>query len=175
MVPYRFALLAHEARVRTTFPGREYVGDVPAPELVVAPAGDAKPAAVSTNAARKLRHTAKNLRPCQCRVTATSFLLVLPTGPRLALVELGRAVARGPEKVELGRRAPVPLVAAVSSLFLTNMLAQRTDLALVVGADIFTVKFHRFGGHSLERQLADLLAVLDHERYVVRPDLEGRP
>src|SRR6266540_50953 len=56
-----------------------------------------------------------------------------------------------------------------------EVLAQRVDLTLVRGADVLAVEHDGWFDHLLEGQLAHLLAVLDHERHVVRSYLERRP
>src|SRR4051812_44361263 len=55
-----------------------------------------------------------------------------------------------------------------------EVLAEGLDLALVVGADALPVEQRGRLEHPLERQLADLLLVLDHERDVVGPHLQRR-
>src|SRR4051794_27497503 len=52
------------------------------------------------------------------------------------------------------------------------MLAQRLVLALIVRADALPVEALRRVQHLFERQLADALTVLDHERNVVGAYLE---
>ena len=55
-----------------------------------------------------------------------------------------------------------------------EVLAEHGLLALVVGADVLAVEHVGLLGHALEGELADGLAVLDHERDVARANLERR-
>src|SRR2546430_358282 len=55
-----------------------------------------------------------------------------------------------------------------------EVLAQRVCLSLVRGSDGFTVQDIRVFDHPLEGQLTHSLAMLDHERHVVGPHLQGR-
>src|SRR5207244_10634054 len=55
-----------------------------------------------------------------------------------------------------------------------EVLAQRLVLTLVVRPDALAVQTRGRFEHVLERELADALAVLDHERNVVRAHLERR-
>src|SRR4051794_36434927 len=54
-----------------------------------------------------------------------------------------------------------------------EVLAEGLGLTLVVGADLTAVEQRRLLEHPLEGELADPLAVLDHERPVVRAHLES--
>src|ERR1700677_1334819 len=55
---------------------------------------------------------------------------------------------------------------------LEEVLAEHRQLPLVVGADVLAVEHVGLLRHALEGELADGLAMLDHERHVPRPDLE---
>src|SRR5512144_1906326 len=55
---------------------------------------------------------------------------------------------------------------------LLEVLAQHRHLALVVGAEVVAVEALRRRRHPLQAQLADRLAVLDHEGDVAGADLE---
>ena len=56
-----------------------------------------------------------------------------------------------------------------------EVLAEGVGLALVRGADALAVQDVQGFDHALEREPTDALAVLDHERDVVGPDLQGGP
>src|SRR5262245_48064409 len=55
-----------------------------------------------------------------------------------------------------------------------KVLAQRLVLMLVGRADALAVEARRHVEHVLERQFADTLTVLDHERHVVCAHLQRR-
>src|SRR3954451_17050558 len=58
---------------------------------------------------------------------------------------------------------------------LAEVLAEHGDLALVVRPGLVAVKEVGGGCHALVGELADRLAMLDHERDVARAALERRP
>src|SRR5690348_15073367 len=69
------------------------------------------------------------------------------------------------------RRGRWPVAASGAA---DEVLAESLGLLLVVRQRLPAVEDGRLLDHPLEGELAHPLAVLDHERHVVGPDLEGR-
>src|SRR5215831_12315543 len=79
------------------------------------------------------------------------------------------------EQAWLLRLGPAFARRGLVAAFPPEVLAERDLLALVAGAQRLAVEPVRAVGHPVEAQLADVLAVLDRERDIVRPDLQGGP
>ena len=90
-----------------------------------------------------------------------------------SLTQLG--VGRG-RHLRHSSEAPASVGRRVRSArrLLLEVLAQHRHLALVVGAQLLAVEALGRRAGALQRQLADRLAVFDHERDVARPHLERR-
>src|SRR5438067_1521814 len=72
---------------------------------------------------------------------------------------------------QLGRRVAL-LAQRLTGDLLGEVLAEHCLLALITGPDLCAVEAIGSVEHVLECQLADGLAVLDHERDITRPYLE---